>query len=106
MRLQESRLCAQVEGKTQSSVGGSGSHKLTHPNVPRTGVLPTKLLKQFNGRRMAFSQILLEKLHIHREKKEPDEPHTYRNYLKMDYELKYVCHVVLKMYFLTAPCSL
>lgn len=55
---------------------------------------------------MAFSQILLEKLHIHREKKEPDEPHTYRNYLKMDYELKYVCNVVLKMYFLTAPCSL
>ena len=39
-------------------------------------------------------------------KKEPDEPHTYKNYLKMDYELKYVCNVVLKIYFLTAPCSL
>ena len=28
-----------------------------------------------------------------------DEPHTYKSYLKMDYELKYVCKVFLKMLF-------
>ena len=57
-------------GRKDTELGGQSGEPQTDPHrCAPTGVPPTELLKQFNGRRVAFSQILLEKLHIHRGKK-------------------------------------